>query len=67
MFRTLKSKLAFCLNKEAEYERTLAEKDTQIEYLQKQLADLKVVENPLERYKTINQISKNGHFLLISR
>lgn len=45
----LKSQLAFCLNKEADFEKTLNEKDTQIDYLQKQLIDLQTCESPKER------------------
>lgn len=48
-FRMLKSQLAFCLNKEADFEKTLNEKDTQIDYLQKQLIDLQTCESPKER------------------
>ena len=53
----MKSQLAFCLNKEAEYERTLGEKESQIEYLQKQLIDLKAFDsNPKERSLRIENI-----------
>lgn len=45
----MKSQLAFYLNKETEYEKSLKEKDSQIEYLQKQLIDLEICENQKER------------------
>lgn len=53
----MKSQLAFCLNKEAEYEHNLNEKEAQIEYLQKELVDLRAFDgSPRERSNRVESI-----------